>query len=37
MNINLYQYKAFVTKVYDGDTITVEIDLGLKLLLKVKK
>jgi micrococcal nuclease len=30
MNINLYQYKAFVTKVYDGDTITVEIDLGFK-------
>lgn len=26
----LYTYKAIVTKVYDGDTITVNIDLGLK-------
>lgn len=25
----LYHYKAIVTKVYDGDTITVDIDLGL--------
>ena len=26
---NLYHYNAHVTKVYDGDTITVDIDLGL--------
>ncbi len=37
MKINLYQYKAFVTKVYDGDTITVEIDLGFKTLVKGEK
>ena len=37
MNINLYQYKAFVTKVYDGDTITVEIDLGFKTSVKGEK
>jgi len=24
----MYEYKAFVVKVYDGDTITVNIDLG---------
>lgn len=29
MLIQLYHYKAFVTKVYDGDTCTVDIDLGL--------
>ncbi|MCF6270289.1 MAG: thermonuclease family protein [Melioribacteraceae bacterium] len=37
MKINLYQYKAFVTKVYDGDTITVEIDLGFKTYVKGEK
>jgi endonuclease YncB( thermonuclease family) len=24
----MYTYKSKVTKVYDGDTITVEVDLG---------
>lgn len=37
MKTNLYQYKAFVTKVYDGDTITVEIDLGFKTSVKGEK
>ena len=37
MEINLYQYKAFVTKVYDGDTITVEVDLGFKTFVKGEK
>jgi micrococcal nuclease len=37
MNINLYQYNALVTKVYDGDTITVEIDLGFKTFVKGEK
>ncbi len=33
----LYHYKAFVVKVYDGDTITVNIDLGLHTFVnKVK-
>jgi micrococcal nuclease len=27
----MYTYKARVTKVYDGDTITVEVDLGFDL------
>ena len=27
-NPELYNYRAFVTKVYDGDTITVDVDLG---------
>ena len=26
----LYNYKAEVTKVYDGDTITVTLDLGMR-------
>ena len=25
-----YEYKALVTSVYDGDTITIDLDLGLK-------
>ncbi|VAW64978.1 hypothetical protein MNBD_GAMMA08-2006 [hydrothermal vent metagenome] len=34
---NLYHYKGFVTKVYDGDTITVDVDLGFNVLLKKEK
>jgi len=34
MKINLYQYKANVVSVYDGDTIRVDIDLGLKTWIK---
>ena len=33
----MYQYKAYVTKVYDGDTITCDIDLGFGILLKKQK
>lgn len=33
----LYSYKALVTSVYDGDTITVNLDLGLNSWLKGKK
>lgn len=29
-----YIYKAFVTKVYDGDTITVDIDYGMNIWRK---
>jgi len=29
MDENLYHYRACVTEVYDGDTCTVNIDLGL--------
>ena len=30
----MYEYKANVVKVYDGDTITVDFDLGLDVWLK---
>ena len=37
MNKSLYHYKAYVTKVYDGDTVTVDIDLGLNVFAKKEK
>jgi micrococcal nuclease len=30
----LYHYKAFVTDIYDGDTLTIDIDLGLRTWIK---
>jgi len=30
----MYHYKAHVIKVYDGDTITVDIDLGFGIWMK---
>ena len=33
----MYEYKATVTKVYDGDTITVDFDLGFGIVLKKQK
>lgn len=33
----LYRYNAHVVSVYDGDTITVDIDLGLKTFIKKEK
>mgnify|MGYP001180110611 CR=1 FL=1 len=33
----MYEYKALVTKVYDADTITVDIDLGFGVVLKKQK
>jgi len=33
----LYHYQGFVTKVYDGDTITVDIDLGFHITMKNEK
>jgi micrococcal nuclease len=33
----MYEYKAIVTKVYDGDTITVDIDLGLHIWVHGEK
>ncbi len=33
----MYEYRAFVRKVYDGDTITVDIDLGFNVLLRSQK
>ena len=33
----MYEYRAIVTKIYDGDTITVAIDLGFKAWQKGMK
>lgn len=30
----MYQYKAKITSVYDGDTVTADIDLGLHIVMK---
>ena len=37
MNDNFYFYKAKVISVYDGDTITVDIDLGFNVTLHKQK
>lgn len=37
MEKKLYLYKAIVREVYDGDTITVDIDLGLKTFIHGEK
>lgn len=37
MKTKLYHYKAYVTKVYDGDTITVDLDLGMKIVMHDQK
>lgn len=37
MEQNLYHYKAVVKSVYDGDTCTVDIDLGLNTWVKNEK
>ncbi|MBQ0718579.1 MAG: thermonuclease family protein [Gammaproteobacteria bacterium] len=34
---NLYHYRGLVRKVYDGDTITVDIDLGFHVSLSKEK
>ena len=33
----LYHYRAKVISVYDGDTITVDIDLGFNILMRGEK
>ena len=33
----MYEYRAFVRRVYDGDTITVDIDLGFNIVAKNQK
>ena len=33
----MYEYKATVTKVYDGDTITVDFQLGFGIIIKSQK
>jgi len=37
MDDSLYFYKAIVTKVYDGDTITVDLDLGCNVIFSDAK
>ena len=37
MKHTLYHYRATVTSVYDGDTCTVDFDLGLYTWLKSQK
>lgn len=32
--MSVYTYKATVTSVYDGDTLTVDIDLGFSIVLR---
>ena len=34
---NLYNYRGLVVKVYDGDTITVDVELGFHVSLKAEK
>jgi len=34
VNVSLYTYRAHVTAVYDGDTLTADIDLGFSVVLK---
>lgn len=31
---NLFTYRAVITSVYDGDTVTADIDLGMKIWLR---
>lgn len=33
----MHEYRAYVRKVYDGDTITVDIDLGFGVMLHGQK
>jgi micrococcal nuclease len=37
METTLYHYKALVTEVYDGDTCTVDIDLGMNSWIRNEK
>lgn len=33
----MYEYDAFITGVYDGDSVTADIDLGFGVVLKKQK
>lgn len=33
----MYQYKAIITAIYDGDTVTVDISLGLGVWVRGEK
>lgn len=34
MDANLYTYRAKITAVYDGDTVTADIDLGFSVVIR---
>lgn len=34
---NFYQYRAHITKIYDGDTPTADINLGFGIIMKNQK
>jgi micrococcal nuclease len=34
METSLYTYRAHIVAVYDGDTVTVDIDLGFSVVLR---
>ena len=36
MNDYLYHYKALIVAVYDGDTVTAEVDLGFNIKITEK-
>ena len=33
----MFTYNAYITKVYDGDTVTADIDLGFGIFLKKQR
>lgn len=35
--MDLYRYNAFITAVYDGDTVTADIDLGFGIIMHKQK
>lgn len=37
MKLSLYHYKAIITDIYDGDTVTADIDLGCGIWLRSEK
>ncbi|HEY9812699.1 MAG TPA: thermonuclease family protein [Candidatus Sericytochromatia bacterium] len=37
MKVDLFNYRAIVKAVYDGDTCTVDIDLGMKVWIHGEK
>ena len=36
MTNNLYHYRAYVTSVYDGDSFTLEVDMGFGITNKLR-
>lgn len=36
MSNGLYNYKAKIVEIYDGDTFTAEVDLGFRIKMKIK-